>query len=330
MPGTSVRAFYRVLIRSKTGDQSLELPSNWVKLRKREKYARSDDLLSALRKMLNLFSTKNLYVIRDIHSHIVFAGLESKLISNSSKFGVLYATDGQTETDMYNNTTTSAGFEEFLDCLSDKMNMLNWPHYRGDLSNKSDQVSRYTKLSNNHEIMLHVATYLRFMEVTDVNRQQWERKRFLGNDIVIIVFYEGSSPLDPATFVSNFNHVFALVQPLTIGGKLHYRIHMASKYGVNESHPKLPEDPTFPKGPQFREYFLTKLVNSERCAMSAPQFRRAQEKVRAELFADLQKQFPKSSSRLRRRETEVDSCYLTTKEEVLHLDNVLKERKGGS
>jgi hypothetical protein len=34
---------------------------------------------------------------------------------------------------------------------------------------------------------------------------KWERKRFIGNDIVVIVFYEGQTPLDPNIFVSNFN-----------------------------------------------------------------------------------------------------------------------------
>lgn len=52
---------------------------------------------------------------------------------------------------------------------------------------------------------------------------QWERKRFIGNDIVVIVFYEGKTPLDPNIFVSNFNHVFALVVPEMRNGKTYYR-----------------------------------------------------------------------------------------------------------
>ena len=30
----------------------------------------------------------------------------------------------------------STEFEEFLDVLGDKVDMKDWPHYRGDLSNK--------------------------------------------------------------------------------------------------------------------------------------------------------------------------------------------------
>ncbi len=39
------------------------------------------------------------------------------------------------------------------------------------------------------------------------------------------------------------------------------------------------------------------VINAERCAMSATQFRRPQEKVRAELFENLQTKFPKKSAR---------------------------------
>eukprot|EP01088_Endostelium_zonatum_P011791 TRINITY_DN25951_c0_g1_i2.p1 TRINITY_DN25951_c0_g1~~TRINITY_DN25951_c0_g1_i2.p1 ORF type:complete len:1030 (-),score=224.70 TRINITY_DN25951_c0_g1_i2:18-3107(-) len=320
MEGIARGKFYRVLVRSKQHDRAANMPASMIKMRRREKYARSDDLLAALKKMFTPFSTKNLYVIRDQRSHKVFADLESKLTSNSSKFGVLCALEGQGETEMYNNLSDALppGFEEFLDLISYKIDMLNWKRYKGDFSVKVSQISRFTE-HRGHEIMLHVSNYIRYQEVTDAAKQQWERKRFLGNDIVLIVYYDGKTPLDPSTFVSNFNHVFALVQPVNIGGKMHYRLHMAYKYGVDKSHPYLPEDPIFPKE-QFRDVFLTKLVNAERCAMSAPQFRKTQERVRAELFTNLQKEFPKKS---RRAQDGEDAGYITTSQ----LDKIIP--KGG-
>jgi hypothetical protein len=134
-------------------------------------------------------------------------------------------------------------------------------------------------------------TYILMMKNTDQYGQQWERKRFIGNDIVVIVFYEGKKPLDPNIFVSNFNHVFALVVPEERNGVMHYayvsrliapyrraavltlsyllfplsfslcdhcRLYMAYKVGVAESKPPLPEDAVWERGPEFREFLLTK------------------------------------------------------------------------
>jgi hypothetical protein len=39
----------------------------------------------------------------------------------------------------------------------------------------------------------------------------------------MLVFYEGQSMIDPATFVSNFNHSFALVQPQLVDGEVRYK-----------------------------------------------------------------------------------------------------------
>ncbi|KAL6044452.1 Signal-induced proliferation-associated protein 1 [Balamuthia mandrillaris] len=315
-PTGSKERFYRVLIRAKQGDRRMEIPASWVKLRKKESYARSEDLLAALKKMLKpTFSPKGLYVIRDPESHNEFAALEGKLRSNCSKLGVVYGKNGQDETQMYNNVTGSPAFEEFLECMGTKINMMGWQGYRGDLSAKLDQDTYYTKLDeSNYEIMFHVSTYLQYMAKTDEECQQWERKRFIGNDIVVILFYEGEEPLDPALFISNFNHVFALVQPIHKNGKTFYRLSMAYKNGVAESQPRLPEVPIFEKGPYFRKFLLTKMINAERCALSAPQFRRAQERVRSELFLNLQDKFPKKKSGSRRVKDpiEVNTGYVTS------------------
>jgi len=287
---------YRVLLRTKQNDRRLEIKASEVKIRRKEKYARSDDLLDALKKLLQPFSPRHLWVIRDKRSHREFALLEDKLKSNCSKFGVIYGKDGQDETQMYNNEHGSEGFEDFLSLLGDRICLKGWEKYRGDFSNKRDQKSVYI-LFGEHEIMFHVMTYIMYMKTTDQYGQQWERKRFIGNDIVVIVYYEGTTPLDPNIFVSNFNHVFALVTPEEQNGTTYYSLHMAYKVGVAESKPPLPEDPTWERGPDFRDFLLTKLINAERCAMSAMQFRRPQEKVRAELFEALQAKFPKKSAR---------------------------------
>jgi hypothetical protein len=53
-----------------------------------------------------------------------------------------------------------------------------------------------------YQIMFHVSTLIPF--VPD-DEQQIERKRHIGNDIVMIVFKEGSQPFDPQVMRSKFN-----------------------------------------------------------------------------------------------------------------------------
>jgi len=50
--------------------------------------------------------------------------------------------------------------------------------------------------------MFHVAPLLPFQED---DKQRVERKRHLGNDVVLLIFLEGNQPLDPTIFKSHFN-----------------------------------------------------------------------------------------------------------------------------
>lgn len=54
--------------------------------------------------------------------------------------------------------------------------------------------------------------------------QQLERKRHIGNDVIVLVFQdEGSAPLQPELIRSYFNHIFIVVRPVTIDGNKYYR-----------------------------------------------------------------------------------------------------------
>jgi hypothetical protein len=48
----------------------------------------------------------------------------------------------------------------------------------------------------------------------------------------MVVFYEGQSPVDPSTFLSHFNHAFALVQPQVVEGATRYRYRQLMKEGI--------------------------------------------------------------------------------------------------
>jgi len=287
------------------GDRRFEIPASMVKRHKGERYARSLDLLQGLKHYINnssslklwlpieKFTTSGLYVIRDATSHNKFAELEDRLKIGSLKFGILYAKEGQTdETSMYNNAAGSPGFEEFLSMLGERIELEGWQGYTGGLETNVSQKAIYTEYCK-LEVLFHVCTYLPLMKKTDKLAQQWDRKRHIGNDVGIIVYYEGEEPIDPSTFESQFNHVFALVQPKL---KDRYSLHMSYKKGVDGAildHPSIPNNGLFEKGPYFRDFLITKLINAERCAVMAPRFQNAAQRVRTTLFQELQEVFPK-------------------------------------
>uniref|UniRef100_A0A915KHD8 Rap-GAP domain-containing protein n=1 Tax=Romanomermis culicivorax TaxID=13658 RepID=A0A915KHD8_ROMCU len=77
---------------------------------------------------------------------------EHVLVSNY-KFGVIYQRFGQTtEEELFNNVGGSAAFDEFLTILGDKVQLKNFPGYRGGLDTLNDQTgnySIYTKYKDN-------------------------------------------------------------------------------------------------------------------------------------------------------------------------------------
>jgi RAP1 GTPase activating protein 1 len=79
--------------------------------------------------------------------------------------------------------------------------------------------SIYRKFNNN-EIMFHVSTLLPF---NPLDKQQLERKRHIGNDIVIIIFLEGGTVYKPTTISSRQVHVVFVVKPLKLNGERYYR-----------------------------------------------------------------------------------------------------------
>jgi hypothetical protein len=110
--------------------------------------------------------------------------------------------------------------------------LFGWPHFRGGLDVKSwflifilknvisidvwfavaasttGTHSFHARLKH-YEIMFHVSTMIPF---TPHDVQQVERKRHLGNDVVVIVFKEGNTPFNPCLIRSHFNRKWLFVQ----------------------------------------------------------------------------------------------------------------------
>lgn len=111
--------------------------------------------------------------------------------------------------------------------MARRVRLRGWQHYRGGLDARFDSTGThawYTRYVG-AEIILHAAHEIPF---TEKDQQQVERKRHIGNDIVVLVFREmGAPPFDPAVIKSHFNHIFLVVSPVTsLSATPHYRVEM--------------------------------------------------------------------------------------------------------
>ncbi|CAL8282024.1 unnamed protein product, partial [Gadus morhua 'NCC'] len=199
--------------------------------------------------------------------------LEEQEGSVNFKFGVLYAKDGQlTDDEMFSNETGSESFEKFLSLLGDSVTLQGWAGYRGGLDTKNDTTgmqSIYT-VYQGHELMFHVSTMLPYSKE---NKQQVERKRHIGNDIVTIVFQEGedaSPSFKPSMIRSHFTHIFALVRYNRENDS--YRLKIFSEESVPLFGPPLPSPPVFTDHQEFRDFLLVKLINGEKATLETPTF----------------------------------------------------------
>jgi Rap/ran-GAP len=270
------------------------------------------------------------------------AEFERQYMIGQYKFGVLHAQcDHTDENDMFSNQAHEASddFQKFLSLLGKTVKLKGWNKFRGGLNIRDDSTgthSVYTCLDERgcdfvepdeesdseaedsnkddakadlvkREIMFHVSTMLPYQE-NDLQRV--ERKRHLGNDIVVVVFRENPQDdtrtfesFDPGCVASQFNHIFVCVsvdaEATQETGKTHYRVAIAMKGGTVPFSPFLPCSPVFEHGPAFRKFLLTKLVNAERsCIWHAPDFKLKMQRTAKTLLGDMCETFiPHARSR---------------------------------
>jgi hypothetical protein len=199
---------------------------------------------------------------------------EQKILSNTDrfKFGLLYIKENQTkdENAMFQNPTASEEMVHFMKSLGDVVQLKGWDKYAGGLNVKDGTTgdeSLYTTMRG-YQIMFHVSTFLPHRQGDD---QCLDKKRHLGNDVVVVVFCDSENvKFDPLEMHSQFNHVFVVVVPAGVSptsGKRQYRIAISRKPGVPPIEPKLKYPGIYEEGDNFREVLLTKLINGERMAM---------------------------------------------------------------
>ena len=127
--------------------------------------------------------------------------------------------------------------------------------------------------------MFHVSTLLPFSES---DKQQLQRKRHIGNDIVAVVFQEDNTPFSPDIIASHFLHAYIVVQPITnvTNGDVSYKVSVTARSDVPYFGPSLPNPPVFKKGEEFKEFLLTKLINAENACYKAEKFSTLERRTR--------------------------------------------------
>ncbi|XP_032721795.1 GTPase-activating Rap/Ran-GAP domain-like protein 3 isoform X2 [Lontra canadensis] len=274
---------YRAILWRKTGTQKICLPYSPTKTLSVKSILSAmnlDKFEKGPREIFHPEIQKDLLVLEEQEGSVNF------------KFGVLFARDGQlTDDDMLSNEIGSDAFQKFLNLLGDKITLKGWTGYRGGLDTKNDTTgihSVYT-VYQGHEIMFHVSTMLPYSKE---NKQQVERKRHIGNDIVTIVFQEGEEPspaFKPSMIRSHFTHIFALVRYDQQNDN--YRLKIFSEESVPLFGPPLPSPPVFTDHQEFRDFLLVKLINGEKATLETPTFaqkrRRTLDMLIRSLYQDL-------------------------------------------
>uniref|UniRef100_A0A3B3HCI0 Rap-GAP domain-containing protein n=1 Tax=Oryzias latipes TaxID=8090 RepID=A0A3B3HCI0_ORYLA len=226
-------------------------------------------------------------------SHLIVSYDEHE-VNNTFKFGIIYQRFGQvSEEELFNNNEETPAFIDFLQLLGDTVELQDFKGFRGGLDVSHGQTgsqSVYT-VHRQQEIMFHVSTKLPF---TEGDMQQ--RKRHIGNDIVALVFQEEATPFVPDMIASNFLHAFIVVQvEEPCSDNTVYKVSVTARDDVPMFGPPLPTPAIFRKGPEFREFLLTKLINAELACYKSDRFARLEERTRAALLDSLHEELQRRS-----------------------------------
>ncbi|XP_078494308.1 uncharacterized protein LOC100183188 isoform X2 [Ciona intestinalis] len=209
-------------------------------------------------------------------------------VNSSHKFGVLYQKARQTkEEEVFGNCEESAAFKEFLDFLGDNVDLQGFGGFRGGLDVNHGHTGQSSVHSHflDQEVMFHVSTKLPYVEG---DRQQLQRKRHIGNDIVALVFQDNETPFVPNMITSHFLHAYIVIQPIDpCTENCRYKVSVTCREDVPEFEPLLPEPAVFGRNDQFRDWLYCKLMNAEWACCKSEQFAKLQYRTRSMLLDQL-------------------------------------------
>lgn len=210
---------------------------------------------------------------------------DEHLESKHFKFGVLLQKKGQlSEEQIFHNTQSSPEFETFMDAIAERVNLKTFDGYKGGLDSSDNEESYYTTFKGK-EIMFHVCTML---PLTVGDRQQLQRKRHIGNDIVVLVFQECDDLcFSPDMLQSNFVHCIIVVQAMPATHNTRYKLSVLRREDVPSFGPPIP---ALIESGEVRDFILNKLIRAEYACYRADRFKALQTRTRDCLLQSLVKQ----------------------------------------
>ncbi|KAF9963445.1 Rap/ran-GAP protein [Mortierella alpina] len=153
------------------------------------------------------------------------------------------------------------------------------------LVGEAGEYSYYDTWGEGFEIMYHVSTLLPY---NTADRQQIQRKRHIGNDIVCIVFVDGDQPFVPNAIKSQFLHIFVVIRQIELSdGSNGYSVAIACDEQVPDFGPPLPDPPIFKTSQELRAFLLCKMINGENAAYKAPRLIKPHQRARSGMLENL-------------------------------------------
>lgn len=283
----SERENFRILIRSQFGFLHGLLPPTCLLA---NRYNRKD-VVAALRKEMGFMARFRQAMTANSPSDIM--KLDKAFSSRQLKVGVLYIAPGQrTEEEIFNNANGSRNFDEFMSEIGNRITLKDFHGFRGGLDAKHEQTGEHSLYRewNEHEIMFHVSTLLPHAEK---DRQQLQKKRHIGNDMVCIVFVDDmETPFNPTCIRSHFLHSFIVVHCDSVAFPKRYRVDVVARDSVPHFGPSLSTQNVFQAGTQlFSEFLLTKLVNGYRATCRASKFNRLKVRTLTQMIKEVTNTF---------------------------------------
>ncbi|KAL6072285.1 RAP1 GTPase activating protein 2 [Balamuthia mandrillaris] len=232
---------------------------------------------------------------------------EQKKKVTQFKCGVLYYSEGQSDEDeIFGNVDIPEAYQAFLNILGDTIALQGWEGYAAGLDVKYNQTGTHSVYyewidyarQKKHPIMFHVCQMLPH---SSRDPQQIERKRHLGNDSVVIVFHDGTTPFNPRIITSKYIQVFIVVHATAVTTeqteeekattKFIYRVAVLPREAVPFFGPPLPNPPIFEDPELLRAFIHEKVMNAARASFRAPEFKKQMNRSRGLLLSNLVRQY---------------------------------------
>ncbi|KAG0237834.1 Rap/ran-GAP protein [Actinomortierella wolfii] len=220
------------------------------------------------------------------------AKFDETMLRFNYKFGVLLVQKGQTHEEEWfgNQSEDSPSFESFLNSgiLGEKVALKGFDRFAAGLDTRLGETGEYSYFDTwgtEYEVMYHVSTLLPY---NTGDRQQIQRKRHIGNDIVCIVYVDGVQPFMPTAIKSQFLHIFILIHEIQLpNGTVAYSATIACDEHVPDFGPQLPNPPIFFDPRDLRRFLLSKTINGENAAYKAPRLIKPHQRARSGMLENL-------------------------------------------